>query len=378
MLSKNSVLKKIENYTFYKKNFINYDFWHAKLNNIKFIDCNFSNCIFSDAIFNKIIFKNCEISHCNFQHASINNSKFQIKRFRNNLIDDIKVDNKSKLSNFRLKNKIYKLKVVKSKSLNKKEKSIFKALTTGPGYIILKNYYKKEIITKANKVIEKIVEKDKKIKLNAKVFERNKKLNQKWVRSLLNLNPIFQHLILPKIVDKVFSRLLGEDYICGSYSVNCLLPGARGQNSHVDYPYWKFVAPGKIFPYKNLKNFNLNLQVATPLTEFTKNNGSTAIVENSHKMLKYPDYNDLKKAKIKIVKMKPGSILIYNGLLWHGSTPNFSKNKKRYAIISQYMPGYIVPTENLKKMTSESILKKNKLLKKLLGCNLKFPISYNF
>jgi ectoine hydroxylase-related dioxygenase (phytanoyl-CoA dioxygenase family) len=376
MLSKNSVLKNIENLTFHKKNFIKYDFWHAKLKNIKFIDCNFNNCIFSDTIFNNTVLENCEISNCNFQHASISNSKFQIKRFRNNLIDDIKVDKKSKLSNFKLKNKIYKPKIIKSNSLNKKEKSILKALTTGPGYIVLKKYYKKKSITKAYNLIEKIVEKDKKIKSNSKVFERNKKLNQKWVRSLLNLNPIFQHLILPKIVDKVFSRLLGEDYICGSYSANCLLPGARGQNSHVDYPYWKFVAPGKIFPYKNLKNFNLNLQVATPLTEFTKNNGSTAIIENSHKKMKYPDYNDLKKAKIKIVKMKPGSILIYNGLLWHGSTPNFSQNKKRYAIISQYMPSYIVPTENLKKMTSKNILKKNKLLKRLLGYNLKFPIKY--
>lgn len=376
MLPKNNVLKKIKNITFNKKNFVKFDFWHTKFNNIKFIDCKFNKCIFSDAVFNKVVFENCEISNCNFQHASINQSKFKINKFKNNLIEDIKIDNKSQLFNFRLKNEIHKPKIVKNKILNKKEKSIYKALTTGPGYIILKNYYKKTVINKTGKLIDKIVQKDKKIKSNFKVFEKNKRFNQKWVRSLLNIDPIFEQLILPKIVDNVFSKLLGEDYICGSYSINCLLPGARGQNLHVDYPYWKFVNPGETFPYKTLKPFNLNLQVLTPLTEFSKNNGSTSIVENSHKQLKYPNNTNLKKAKVKIIKIKPGSILIYNGLLWHGATPNFSQNKKRYGIISQYIPSYVVPTENLKKMVSKNILKKSKLLKRLLGYNLKYPTIY--
>ena len=116
--------------------------------------------------------------------------------------------------------------------------------------------------------------------------------------------------------------------------------------------------------------------VLPAFTEFSKDNGSTAIVENSHKKNKFPNRNDIKKSKIKIIKMKPRSILIYNGLLWHGASPNFSTYKKRYAIVAQYMPNYIVPMEDLKKMTKKHLIKKNSTLKKLLGYDLEFPSIY--
>ena len=192
----------------------------------------------------------------------------------------------------------------------------------------------------------------------------------------LSLCFIFSEFLLPKVANKVFSRMIGDNFICGSYSANCLLPGARGQHLHIDYPHYRFVSPGKNLPYKNKKNFFFNLQIVTSFTEFTRINGATAIVENSHKKNRFPDKKDISKSKIKIITMKPGSILIYNGLLWHGATPNFSKSQKRYAIVAQYMPNYIVPMENLIKMTNKKILKKSEVMKKLFGFNLEFPAIY--
>ena len=36
------------------------------------------------------------------------------------------------------------------------------------------------------------------------------------------------------------SKFLGSEFICGSYCASRLLPGAAGQEPHIDYPYWDF------------------------------------------------------------------------------------------------------------------------------------------
>ena len=43
----------------------------------------------------------------------------------------------------------------------------------------------------------------------------------------------------------VFEKLLGKDFICGFYGANCLLPVARGQDPHLDYPYLSFMKAGE-------------------------------------------------------------------------------------------------------------------------------------
>ena len=376
MIKKKNISKIFKNVRIFNKNFKRFDFWNSEFQNSKFFNCKFQNCIFADVKFKNVIFKECEILNCNFQHASFSNSKIEIFRSKNNLMDDVKIDQYSKLTNNFFKNNSAKEKKVVHFKFNKKEQKIYNSLTKGKGYIILKNYYPKSKIKKAFKILDKIVTNDKRIKNNKKIFERNKRTNQKWVRSLINIDPIFSEFLLPKILEKVFSKLIGKDFICGSYAANCLLPGARGQDLHIDYPHYRFVSPGKNLPYQKQKNFYFNLQIITPFTAFTKNNGTTAIVENSHKKNRFPDKHDIKKSKIKLMEMKPGSVLIYNGLLWHGATPNYSKSDKRYGIIAQYMPNYIVPMENLMKMTNKKIVNKNSTIKSLFGYNLEFPAVY--
>ena len=37
-------------------------------------------------------------------------------------------------------------------------------------------------------------------------------------------------------VMRVFAKILGKQFILGSFAANRLLPGAPGQEPHVDYP----------------------------------------------------------------------------------------------------------------------------------------------
>ena len=67
-------------------------------------------------------------------------------------------------------------------------------------------------------------------------------------------------------------------------------------------------------------------------------------------------------------------MVIFNGLIWHLAKPNYSKSKKRYGLLSQYIPAFITPLLNLKKITNQKTIKNDKKnLKQLLGINLDFP-----
>ena len=74
------------------------------------------------------------------------------------------------------------------------------------------------------------------------------------------------------------------------------------------------------------------------------------------------------------VKINPGSIVIFNGLMWHYANPNYSDDKKRFCTLANYLPKYILPQLDIKNSTKKSIYKNDKgILRKLLGIDLPFP-----
>ena len=105
---------------------------------------------------------------------------------------------------------------------------------------------------------------------------------QMRVWNLLNKGEIFSELVQHSIVMKVFAKILGKNFILGSFAANKLLPGAPGQEPHVDYPYWDMHDP-KEFPLGINSSFHMNCQSLFALHDFTKENGATALVPYSQK-----------------------------------------------------------------------------------------------
>ena len=286
--------KKFHNKIFQNKDFKQFDFWEAEFKNVNFINCKFNESIFCDAIFKNVLFEKCEIKKSNFSHTKFYNTKFRNSKLRLNNFRDSQRDNKSiipiKISLFNKNMKQFDFQNINQKlefSLNKQEKKIFYALTKGPGFYVIKNFHSKSKIKKAYNIIDKMVMNDKKIKSRASFFARDKKFNQKWIYALLNLNKVFIDIIQPTPAINVFKKLLGERFICGFFGANCLLPGARGQIPHLDYPYYRFVKKGEKIPFSSRKNFFLNCQILTPLTKFDNSNGSTGFFVNSHKLINF-------------------------------------------------------------------------------------------
>lgn len=80
------------------------------------------------------------------------------------------------------------------------------------------------------------------------------------------------------------------------------------------------------------------------ITDFTDENGATRIVPGSHKNSSWPEYG---KQKIESIpaEMKRGSILIWNGSLWHGGGANRT-GERRVGIAMNYCAGFIRQQEN--------------------------------
>ena len=80
------------------------------------------------------------------------------------------------------------------------------------------------------------------------------------------------------------------------------------------------------------------------LTDFTEANGATRIVPGSHKDPNPPAYGSQEIESIP-AEMKRGSVLVWNGSLWHGGGANHT-DERRVGVAMNYCAGFIRQQEN--------------------------------
>ena len=149
------------------------------------------------------------------------------------------------------------------------------------------------------------------------------------------------------------------------------MPGAPGQEMHLDYPYWDFYK-SETFPLGLNSSFPQNCQVTIPLDECSALSGATGYIPGSQKKLHYPNANDDFSNKQQMIG-SPGDIIFFNGNCWHGAMPNKSQNQ-RAAILIEFLPKYIKPVEDLVSYLDESFKKNsNDRIKQLLGLQYPYP-----
>ncbi|MCY4094893.1 MAG: phytanoyl-CoA dioxygenase family protein [Gammaproteobacteria bacterium] len=113
-----------------------------------------------------------------------------------------------------------------------------------------------------------------------------------------------------------------------------LLPGAKAQGLHQDDGLWPIPRPHPPFV--------VNAVIA--VDEFTKENGATQLVPKSHlwhdqTVKQPPEVTPIQ------VEMKPGTMLIWTGALWHGGGAN-NTNESRLAIDINFNLSYLAQQEN--------------------------------
>ncbi len=256
---------------------------------------------------------------------------------------------------------------------NYNKKTILNELLIGSGVIVIKNVYDEDQIHSAREIINKFAntEDQKESHFNAEAEASGKIHLQQRVWNLFGKSKIFSELISNDIIFDLMSSFLGTEFTCGSYCASRLMPGAPGQELHIDYPYWDFYN-SETFPLGLNSSFPQNCQATIPLDICSELSGATAYVPGSQKKLHYPnDKDDLSFTEQMIAN--PGDLVFFNGNCWHGASPNNSDHQ-RAALLIEFLPKYIKPVEDLVTYLDKEF-KDNcpNRVKQLLGLNYKYP-----
>ncbi len=246
-------------------------------------------------------------------------------------------------------------------------------ITQGSGVIVIKDVYSKEQISSAREVINNFAENQetKETHFNAEAEASGKIHLQQRVWNLFGKDKIFSELITHDLIFELMSKLLGTKFITGSYCASRLLPGAPGQELHIDYPYWDFYEH-ETFPDGLNGSFLQNCQATIPLDVCSNKSGATAFIPGSQKKLKYPNKND-DFSKMEQMIANPGDLVFFNGNCWHGAMPNNSDHQRAVLLI-EFLPKYIKPVEDLVSYLDHNFKENcSDRVKQLLGFNYPYP-----
>lgn len=128
--------------------------------------------------------------------------------------------------------------------------------------------------------------------------------------------------------------VLGSGPLISSISSIAIGPGERAQPVHADDQAMPLERPHRPIVCNSM----------WALTEFTEANGATRLVPGSHKRDHSPPYDEPIEGTIP-AEMSKGSILVWNGSLWHGGGAN-TTDETRIGIAMNYCAGWIRQQEN--------------------------------
>ena len=177
------------------------------------------------------------------------------------------------------------------------------------------------------------------------------------VHDFVNRGPEFDALYVYRPVLEACCRIIGRPFKLSSLLARTLRPRSQAQTLHVDFKRdadgWPMV--GFIFM----------------VDEFRSDNGATRFVPGSHKWPTMPDgltVDRLTDYEGQAVACGPaGSVIVYNGAVWHGHTANSSGEPRRSiqgAYIRREEPSGVNPPA---RMRPETLARIGPLAKYLLA-----------
>ncbi|MGE3142770.1 MAG: phytanoyl-CoA dioxygenase family protein [Hyphomonadaceae bacterium] len=172
-------------------------------------------------------------------------------------------------------------------------------------------------------------------------LDRMRGLSTKRVRDLISRDPIFRDAILFPDVLAVCEALLGPEFLLHATQVIDIGPDERAQPLHTDDMHMDLARPHK----------PVIVNAIWALTDFTEENGATRIVPGSHLTPEPPSKNFLEAslnpstAPTIAAEMPKGSILLFDGALWHGGGANRT-GAGRVGVSLAYCVGWMRQQEN--------------------------------
>jgi ectoine hydroxylase-related dioxygenase (phytanoyl-CoA dioxygenase family) len=179
------------------------------------------------------------------------------------------------------------------------------------------------------------------------------------VFSLHNKGHEFIELIEHPVVLKLMERVLGFNFLLSSSHANIAGPGGAPMDLHADQTFARPPWP----PYPLVANSMWMLD------DFTAENGGTRLVPGSHRYGRQPWYACGEGNTATIPVCAPaGSLMVFEGRLWHQTGANITENEYRHGILNYYCRGFVRQQQNFfLELRPEVIDSASSALRRLLG-----------
>lgn len=152
--------------------------------------------------------------------------------------------------------------------------------------------------------------------------------------NLLARHPAFQRIPLDPTILALVERVLDPSCLLSSLTAIEMHAGQAPQPFHADDGSIPLPRP----------HVPLTCIAIWALTDFTPDNGATRIVPASHRFDRIPRKGE-EPAEVVTAEMTAGSVLVYNGSMWHGGGANRT-DSRRVGIVSNFCAGWIRQEES--------------------------------
>lgn len=170
----------------------------------------------------------------------------------------------------------------------------------------------------------------------------NNKNSEKVVYNMHNKDIGYFDLFDHESVFPIVKNILQEGSYQNSEAVNLLNISARCPEAYAE--------PQQLHLDSNLPgkdSYPIIVVALFMLDDFTNESGPTRVVPRSHKFDHYAENGKTYESEIRVTAKK-GSVLIFNGSLWHGSSKKLN-DSSRWAIILGYGRWFIKPSFDFSK-----------------------------
>jgi ectoine hydroxylase-related dioxygenase (phytanoyl-CoA dioxygenase family) len=197
------------------------------------------------------------------------------------------------------------------------------------GYSIVEAAIEPELVKELDEDLLRL-ERDHDIQPSANPFEGARTVR---IYNLLARGALYQRVPVHEHVLPIVERVLDAGCLVSSLSSISIDPGERAQPIHADDQLIPLPKP----------HVPIVCNSMWALTDFTEENGATRLVPGSHLRDHSPEFG--KPYDSIPAEMARGSVLIWNGSLWHGGGANRS-GARRVGIAMNYCAGWVRQQEN--------------------------------
>ena len=196
------------------------------------------------------------------------------------------------------------------------------------GYTIVENAISPDLIDGLNEALARL-ERDRNVKPAENTFEGHRTVR---IYNLLAYGAPFTEVPVHGAVLPIVEGVLDDGCLISSLSSIAIDPGETAQPIHADDMVIPLAKP----------HIPIVCNSMWALTDFTEANGATRLVPGSH-LKDNPQYGGAYETIA--AEMPKGSVLIWDGALWHGGGANRT-DRRRTGIAMNYCAGFIRQQEN--------------------------------